>query len=289
MIIKHTVAQDLSRGYKYGDGIFETFRIYKGNILLWSYHKMRLLQSFVFLRFQQPANFSLEQLYEEIILAAQTHAQDNVRARVTFIRKAGGFYTPESNEFEYIIETSPLSSAPFPFYENGLSIGVCNKIKLSYNDELSNLKTISALPYVLAAQDAKENQWDDALLTNSAGRLCEGSKANLWLVFYPDNQNFRKSQKNNRITIVTPPLTEGCIRGVMRAFLIALLKDFNFNIEEFSIEVHDLEQAKEVWFTNTIIGIQYISKIQIGEEHFKYKSILAKRVQNLLSEKVKIE
>lgn len=279
----------LSRGYKYGDGIFETFRIYKGEILLWSYHKMRLMHSLGYLRLEQPSFFSLEKLYEEIIEESAKIGTENVRVRVTFIRKAGGFYTPDNNEFEYTIEASALASAPFPFYESGLNIGLSTKVRLNYGDDFSNCKTISALPYVLAAIEAKEEGWDDALILNSAGRVCEGTKANVWLVFYPDNQNFRKTQKNNRITIVTPPLHEGCVRGVVRSFLIQLLKESQFNIEEYAIESHDIEQAKELWFTNAMIGIQYISSIKVGNDTYNYKSVLAKRVQHLLSQKVSSE
>ena len=79
------------------------------------------------------------------------------------------------------------------------------------------------------------------------------------------------------------------MRGIVRSFLIQLLKESQFNIEEYAIELHDIEQAKELWFTNAMIGIQYISSIKVGNDTYNYKSVLAKRVQHLLSQRVSSE
>jgi branched-chain amino acid aminotransferase len=273
-----------NRSFRYGDGFFETIRVHNGQILFWSYHQMRILQSLVCLHLQQPSFFSLQHLQAQILEKCARISSPDQRVRVTFFRQEGGLYAPSNNTFDYIIDAEPLLLAPFAKHEKPISIGLCHAVRLSCGDDIANCKTNSALRYVIAAQYAKSQNWDDAILLNTFGRVAETTQSNLWLVFYPDNQDFGQAKKNNLVTIVTPPLSEGCLRGVMRAFLLETLRSWGFYVQEQPIETIDLAQAKELWLTNTINGIRAVHTIYEGENSLQYQSHLAQKIQQTLAE-----
>ena len=80
--------------------------------------------------------------------------------------------------------------------------------------------------------------------------------------------------------IKTPPITEGCIKGVMRKKIIEMLsKSDNYSIEEIAISPFELQKADEVFITNSIIGIQPVTKYK--------KSIFKTSIGRELSLKIK--
>ena len=61
--------------------------------------------------------------------------------------------------------------------------------------------------------------------------------------------------------IKTPPLEDGCLKGVMRKQIIDLLKNNpNYQFQEMSISPFELQKADELFLTNVIVGIQSIGK-----------------------------
>ena len=110
-----------------------------------------------------------------------------------------------------------------------------------------NLKTSSALPFVLASIFKKENNLDDCLLLNTAGRLACGSSSNVFLV------------KNGEL--LTPPLTEGCVAGTMRAALFDLAKQLGTKAAEVPIALAELGTADEIFLTNAIQGIRWVRQV----------------------------
>src|SRR5690606_1570400 len=105
----------------------------------------------------------------------------------------------------YLVESFPLEPHFIALNEAGLTIGIAGNLVKS-NDSIANLKSCNALVYALASMQAKENKWNDALVVNNNGNIIETSIANLFWV------------KNRKI--YTPPLSEGCVAGVMRAYIL---------------------------------------------------------------------
>ncbi len=58
--------------------------------------------------------------------------------------------------------------------------------------------------------------------------------------------------------IFTPPLSEGCVAGVMRRHLLERLPGAGFTVEEKATSPEDLEGAEEVWLTNAIRGLNWV-------------------------------
>ena len=114
-------------------------------------------------------------------------------------------------------------------------------------DRFSNLKSANYLPYVMAAIWAKENKLNDALILNQHDRICDATIAN---IFWVKDEN-----------IFTPPLSEGCVAGVMRKKILEFaIRHSGFLVPESVLTEDILLQADEVFLTNTITGIRWVKE-----------------------------
>ncbi|HEX4372913.1 MAG TPA: aminotransferase class IV, partial [Puia sp.] len=100
----------------------------------------------------------------------------------------------------------------------------------------------------MAAIHAKKNKLDDCFILNSYDRICETAIANIFCI-------------KDKI-IYTPALSEGCVTGVMRRFLLEKISK-NFLLKESNLSVENIKEADEVFLTNSISGIRWIK--QFGE------------------------
>lgn len=238
---------DLNRAFKYGDGLFETIRVSNGAILFLEAHFARLSKGLNILRMQnsqQPLSIEKFQKILEDFLSKQSDA--NLRIRITFFRQGAGLYTPQETDYDYFIESSTLESPSFELNKKGFHLGLCTAVQLSI-DQLSNLKTTSALPYVLAALEKKEQGWDDCLILNSEGAIAESIAANVFLL---------KGKQ-----VLTPALNQGCIAGVMRQNVLKIIKELDLELCEGQVFWEDVKQADEIWLSNAIRGIQWVAQV----------------------------
>lgn len=235
-----------NRSFRYGDGLFETLRIRQHQILWWQYHQQRIQHGLACLHYTQPSHFSMPTLHDAIVAAARQHDTPHVRARVTFYRLAGGLYTPMQSEFAYHINTTPLHTDALPDLADGLHVGICPTVRLAM-DIVANCKTTSALRYVLAAQYAQQQHWNDAILLNTNDQLAEATSSNLWLI-------------RDGIAY-TPPLEAGCVRGVLRAFILETLRRKNFPIVEQPLTIQALAQADEIGLSNVVSGLRWVRSV----------------------------
>jgi branched-chain amino acid aminotransferase len=121
-------------------------------------------------------------------------------------------------------------------------------------DVFSNIKNNNYLQYAMAALWSKENKLNDALLLNSNNNIADSCIANVFII------------KNG--IIKTPALREGCVAGVMRQYLIEILKQNDIEVVETSINTEDIANADEVFLTNVIKGIMWVR--QFGDSNYAY-------------------
>ncbi|NAS12947.1 aminotransferase class IV [Poritiphilus flavus] len=248
-----------NRGLRYGDALFETLRVKQSGILFWEDHYFRLMASMRMLRMEIPMDFTLEYLNEQIKQTLQANSLSNsaARVRLTVFRNNGGRYLPQTNEVSFIIETEALDSEEYTLNQRPYEIELYKDYFLAPG-LLSGLKTANKAINVLGSIYAKENGYQNCLLLNVNKEVVEALHGNLFLV---------QGQK-----IKTPPLSSGCLNGVMRKQLIELLKaDDTYQLEEGTISPFDLQKADELFITNVIAGVQPVSKYRKAQ----YKSIMA--------------
>jgi len=232
-----------NRGFKYGDGIFETIKVVHKKVIFWEDHYFRLMASMRMLRMKIPMEFTLEFLEKEILkTVAVLEDGANFRVRLNVFRKDGGLYTPKTNAINYLIEASESNYKTKETYEIDVFKDFYN-----YSGLLSTIKTNNRMLNTLASIYANENDLDNCILVNERKGVVEVANANIFIV------------KNN--IVKTPALTEGCIKGVVRGKVIDLLiKNKDFTIEETVISPFEIQKADEVFITNAIMGIQPVTK-----------------------------
>ena len=235
-----------NRGLRYGDGLFETMKLWNGKLLLEDEHFARLWKGMATLGFDVSKHFAPEKLVQEIITLCEKNEHSKARVRVQIIRGDGGLYDAKNHAPNYIIQTWALPEGNGEWNSNGLVLGIYRDAKKSC-DMFSNLKHNNYLPYVMAALDAKKEKWNDALLLNSYGRICDSTIANVFIV---------KGE-----TVFTPALAEGCVAGVMREKIIRELKATAWKVSETEITIDEILDADEVFLTNSMYNIRWVHSI----------------------------
>jgi branched-chain amino acid aminotransferase len=233
-----------NRGFRYGDGIFETITVKDGHIRLGPYHFERLMAGARVLQFHLPPLFTTERLTEQILQLCEKNGHSALaRVRLTVFRDDGGLSDPGDHFPHYIIQSWDLPPGSDEFNGDGLIIDLFPDGRKSC-DPFSNLKSNNFLLYALAALYARKNGLHDCLVLNSHERIADSTIANL---FYIQGGK-----------IYTPPLSEGCVAGVMRRLLLELLPQAGFTILEKATTIEDLAAAEEIFLTNALKGIKWV-------------------------------
>ena len=243
-----------SRGLRFGDGLFETIKSINGQPEFLDEHLARLWNGMQVLQFNIPKFFTPDNLQDEIegLLKKNGHIK-NARIRFTVFRGDGGLYDEIDHKPNYLLQTWPLSDETGNWNSNGLVLGIYTAVKKSA-DILSNLKNNNFLPYVMAALYAKKQKWNDAILLNTDGRLCDTTIANIFLI---------KDE-----VVYTPALSEACVGGVMRRHIIQLLNAAGYKVIEGRLSIEDLQNADEVFLSNSIYNIRWVGNI--GDKKYEY-------------------
>lgn len=256
-----------NRSYLYGDGVFESIRIMNGVPINVENHIKRMIEGAQKIKMRPPSYFTEDFFSVKISeLLEKSGITEGGRCRISLDRVAGGTYRPESNEVEYFIEVYPLENNRFSLNTKGLEIDLYMEHKKD-KSVLSNFKTKNGLIYVLASISAKEKNLDDYLISNNQGGILEGTSANLFVV-------------SNGV-LYTPGLEEGCLAGTMRMQVINLALNNGIKVYECNILPQNLLVADEIFLTNAVNGIQWVS----GYRTKRYFSNTAKRLIDLLNEK----
>ncbi|SRR5258708_5815424 len=245
-----------NRGFRYGDGLFETMFVQKGRIRLGEYHFDRLLSGMRLLDFDIPP-FFVEKLTKEVLELYEVNTLSTAspaRVRLVVFRGESSFLASIDRFPNYIIQSWPLpvvrsgdESAVLSRDESGLTIGIFPDGRKAC-DALSNLKSNNYLLYILAAHYAKKEGLDDCLVLNSQNRLADSTIANL---FYIRQGEF-----------YTPPLSEGGVDGVMRRHLLKALPQAGYIVHQQPVYPEDLLAADEIFLTNALKGISGVRSLQ---------------------------
>lgn len=236
-----------NRGYNYGDALFETIRVINGEIMFWEDHYFRLMASMRIMRMTIPMAFSPEYLEKRIktVISENGLLQKPARVKINVHRQSGGLYTPKTREVGYFITAQSLENGFYTLNKAPYEIELF-KDHYVQSGLLSTLKTNNRAINILGSIYAEENKYDNCLLLNEKKSVVESLNANLFLV---------KGK-----TIKTPPLSEGCLNGIIRKKLIEIIQKTEFELKEEKISPFELQKADELFLTNVVVGIQPITK-----------------------------
>ncbi|SEN49079.1 branched-chain amino acid aminotransferase [bacterium A37T11] len=251
-----------NRGFRYGDGIFETMRWADEDIRFLDYHLERLRESMHMLHLEGSHLYSVDFLREKAAeLVQKNNFKADVRLRLGIYRGGGGLYSPEINKAAYVMEASDLSATE---HKSGLIVDIYAEYRKPVSS-LSKLKSANSLLYVMAGLYRKQKGLDEVIILNQNGFLCESGSSNLF-VWYENK-------------LYTPAVSEGCIAGVMRRVVIELALGNDIQVIEAQINPDILQLADELFLTNAIHGIQWV----MGYKKKRYFNRISKLLQEKLN------
>lgn len=258
-----------NRSFLYGDGVFETLKVVNNKILFFEDHYFRLMASMRIVRMEIPAQFTMEYLEEQLLgLTNALKIENSARVRITVFRNEGGFYSPKENTVSFVIQAQSIEKQIYVIHQKEYEVDLYKDFVVT-KQLLSSLKTTNKIIHVTASIFAKENQLNNCLLINNEKNVVEAANGNLFLLHHN--------------TLITPPISEGCLNGIMRKQILLLAKKMdNLEVIETVISPFELQKADEMFITNVITGIQPITKYRKKE----YKTELAQKLLSKLNELV---
>lgn len=241
-----------NRAFLYGDSVFETVKILDGKVLFLEDHYFRLMSAMRIVRMEIPMNFTMEYFEEQILsTAASENFSGSCRARISVYRKEGGFYLPKDNNVSFLITVLPLEDSVYRIEKDQYEVELYKDFIVTKH-LLSTIKSSNRMINVTGSIFADENGYDNCLLINDEKNVIEALNGNLFMLM------------GNKL--VTPPISEGCLNGVMRKQILALAKKIEtIEVEETPISPFDLQKADELFITNVVRGIQPITKYRKKE------------------------
>lgn len=234
-----------NRSFCYGDGLFETMHANGTEIQFFEDHLIRLKYGMNVLKMQIPEVIRTGNIFKEIIkLLHKNKLYQGVRIRLSVFRNDGGKYTPTSNSSSYLVETEFIDNDRYTINQKGLVIDIFPEIQKPINP-FSNLKTSNALIYVMAGIYGSEKKLDDCIIINEKGFITETISSNIFLI----KDKF----------ILTPPLTDGPVAGIMRKQILKIADMLQYRIyNEKSLTEKNILDADEMFVTNSITGIKWV-------------------------------
>ena len=253
-----------NRALRYGDGLFETMLWKDGDIRFAHLNVQRLQEG---LKMLQIEDYNLYDAYfirtkANELIRKNNLLGKNVRVRLIVYRSGGGIYSPQTNKSAYVLQVSALEE-PKADKKTGLIVGLYTEYKKAYSD-LSKLKSLNAQPYVMAGLFKTKYGYDDVLILNQEGYLCESLTANIF-VYYEK-------------TLYTPAITEGCIEGVMRRVVMDMAEEEGIPVVEAQISPEIMNEADEIFCTNAVQGVQWV----MGYKQKRYFNLVSRLLQDKL-------
>lgn len=236
-----------NRAFLYGDAVFETVKICTNKILFLEDHYFRLMASMRVVRMEIPMNFTMEYFEEQLLLTVVENGfSESARARITVFRNDGGYYLPKDNTVSFLIHSTSLENKYYSFEQKEYEVDLFKDFYIT-KQLLSSIKTTNRILNTTASIFAYENGLDNCLLLNDSKNVVEAIQGNVFMII--------------GTKLITPPISEGCLNGVMRKQILNLVKKAKFlEVVEEVISPFDLQKADELFITNVIKGIQPITK-----------------------------
>jgi branched-chain amino acid aminotransferase len=259
-----------NRGFLYGDAVFETVKIVDSKVLFLEEHYFRLMSSMRVIRMEIPMDFTMEYFEEQIVALVKNNGLEaSARARITVYRNEGGYYLPQNNTVSFLIQATSIESALYALDENEYEVDLYKDFYVTKH-LLSSIKTTNRLINVTGSIYASENGLDNCILLNDSKNVVEVLQGNIFML------------KGN--VLITPPVSEGCLNGVMRKQILKIAQKLEgIEVVEEIVSPFDIQKADELFVTNVIKGVQPITKYRKKEFSIEISKVLVARLNESLN------
>lgn len=244
----------LDRGLLYGEGVFDTMRVYDGRAFRLAEHLHRLVAGAETLGLRCPVGPSELSAYVANLLRA--NQLRDAYLRITLTRGDGGFGMEAQPDItpRLFIVARPLPPTPDAIYTHGVS-AIVSSIRRNETSPLSRIKSLNYLDNLLARAEARRSNADEAILLNTRGGVTEAASSNIFLVL--------REGMDNSPTLVTPDLASGVLPGITRAVVLQLAEQIDIASTERPVSSAELDSASETFLTNSMREI--VPLVRVGD------------------------
>lgn len=238
----------MDRGFLYGDGVFETLRVYRGVPFRWDAHMRRLHRGLEELSITPPVDDArLRAVADELI--ERNHASDSI-LRIHITRGSGnrGYASASADKPTLVITTHPAPAAsPAP----PVWTLITSRFRLQSDHPLNKVKSSNKLLNVLARDEAARAGADEAILLNERDDVVETTSANLFWI--------------QGDAVFTPPLASGALAGVTREVVMEICESLQIPCREDTGTLATLSTADGVFLTLSSWGVVETASIDLTE------------------------
>jgi len=230
---------ELERGFLYGDGLFETLRVYGGRPFMLTEHVSRLTAGAEVLGFA--GMLKPEELQNAVEQTMLANSLRDGSVRLTVIRGRGaGLYPAETAPPTVLVTVRAGTPYSPELYTRGFR-AVMVSFPRNERSPLAFVKSLNFLENILGKKEAVSAGADEGLFLNTAGYLCEGTTSNVFLV--------------EQGTLITPAVSSGLLPGITRRMVLQVARETGLRAEESLVRPERLFTAREAFLTNSLLEI----------------------------------
>ncbi len=234
-------------GFLYGDGIYETLRVYDGIVFKIDEHIQRLMSSAAMIGLEVPK--SSDGIKKAVYETVRANKQKDAVVRITVSRGAGplGLDPGLCPEPTFVIMAHEFHPYPRKYNQKGLSIAIVNT-RRNYDKALDpQIKSLNFLNNILAKIEAKKMDVQEAIMLNYRGYVSEGTVSNIF--FVRDN------------ALCTPSLNVGLLGGITRSIILTIAGQSGIRLKERQFKPGELYKAEEIFISNSTMEIMPVREI----------------------------
>ena len=261
------------RGFLYGDGVFETMRIYNGVPFRLDEHMERLVDGLKILRFPKlPAGIKV---YVSRLIEENKVRNGVLRIAVSRGELTSGIDPAACREPTVVITAKEGVLYAEEFYKKGFRAIIAG-IRKDAKSPLCRVKSANFLTHILAKGEATDAGVDDAIMLNNDGFATEATVSNLFFV------------KGDEV--VTPSVDSGILPGIARRDIFEVAATIGLKVSERYVNPEELHSADEAFLTNSLMEVMPLVKIDrrpiknglpgrvTSDIHNKYREIVRENI-----------
>jgi len=215
---KKAVISVFDHGFLYGDGIYETLRVYNGVVFMIDEHIERLERSASMIRLRLPMN--REMIKRAVYRTIRANGLTDAVVRISVSRGEGpiGLDPALCPKPTFVIIAYPFKGHPRINYQKGVKV-IIPGIRRNYKGAIDpRIKSLNFLNNILARIETKERGGFEAIMLNYRGYIAEGTISNVFFV------------KND--ILCTPSVDVGILDGITRRLIIEIAQQKGMEVRE---------------------------------------------------------
>ncbi len=228
------------RGWLYGDGLFDTMRLFEGKPFLWHRHIDRLMRGAALMLIRLPHGKADLATSVGHLMELNDFYDGVLRIQVSRAGKQRGYAPSNASGENMLVSLHPMPSSE-TIEPDGFRLILSTQI-ISSGSYFSTIKSANRLPQVMAMAEAETAEADDALLLNDEGKITSATAGNL---FWIEDE-----------TVCTPPLNSGCLPGITRQFILEMCPELDLSVAEKNVTTEELPTKDGIFISNSVHGVR---------------------------------